>query len=200
MLCTSLKRSRFYILLVFSIYGISCFVGILMVHNGNHFALSYCDKIVGNAQKTDKASINYQQGNRFSAALADFSENLFIGAIPQTIMGFSVVVPFVTVPVQGWVGGIVSVDYKHRSRLTNFKSAFYYFFVLLLQFIPYSLAVGTGIKSGVDFYNNNKVHGWLIWKFKIQKSILLDLGYIYLIIIPLFFLASCFEFFSTWNI
>lgn len=170
-----------------------------MVHNGNNFALSYRDKIVGHAIKSDKASINAQRGNDFSAALIDFGENLFLGAIPQTLMGFSVVIPYVTVSGQGWVGGIVSVDSNHKSRLINFKSALYYFLVLLLQWIPYSLAIGAGIKCGIDFYNNNKMHGWSIRKYTIRKSSLIELGYIYLLVIPLLLIASCFEFMLKWN-
>jgi hypothetical protein len=171
-----------------------------MVHNGNNFALSYRDKIVGHAIKSDKASINAQKGNNISAAMIDFSENMFLGAIPQTLLGFSVVIPYVSVLKQGWVGGIVSVDQNHKSRFTNFKSIFYYFLVLLLQLIPYSLAIGAGIKCGIDFYNNNKIHGWSIRKYTIQKSSLIDLGYIYILVVPLFFIASCFEFMSAWNI
>lgn len=170
------------------------------MHNGSSYALSYRDKLVGRAQKTDKAAINYAKGKHFSAALADFSENLVLGAVPQTLAGFSIVIPFFTVAVQGWVGGIVSVDDKHQSRLAKFKPACYYFLVLLLQFIPYSLAIGAGVKCGVDFYNHNKIQGWYVWKFRIQKASLADLGYVYLFVIPLFFIASCFEFFSTWNI
>jgi hypothetical protein len=171
-----------------------------MSHSGNNFALSYGDALVGHAIKNDKASINYEKGNYLSAAVMDFSGNLFLGAIPQTLIGFSVVIPYITVFKQGWIGGIVSVDYEHKSRLKNFKSSFYYFFVLLLQFIPYSLAIGAGIKCGIDFYNNNKINGWMIWKFKIQKTSLIDLGCIYMLVVPLFFIASCFEFLSTWNI
>jgi len=115
-------------------------------------------------------------------------------------LGFGIVVPYFFVLKQGWVGGIVSVDSEHKSRFKNFKSTFYYFFVLLLQFIPYSLAIGAGIKCGIDFYNNNIINGWAIWKFKIQKTSIIDLGYVYIIVIPLFFIASCFEFLSTWNI
>ena len=40
-----------------------------MAHSGNSFALTYRDKIVGHTMETDKASINYQKGNNFSAAL-----------------------------------------------------------------------------------------------------------------------------------
>jgi hypothetical protein len=171
-----------------------------MSHYGNHFALSYRDKIVGHSLKTEKASINYQEGKNFSAALNDFTGNLLLGAVPQTVMGFSIIIPYFTVLKQGWVGGIVSVDSEHKSRFKNFKSTFYYFFVLLLQFLPYSLAIGAGIKCGMDFYNNNKLNSWLIWKYKIQETSLIDLGGVYILVVPLFFLASCFEFLSAWNI
>jgi hypothetical protein len=129
----------------------------------------------------------------------DFGGNLFFGALPQTFMGLGIVVPYFTVSKQGWIGGIVSVNSQHKSRIIKFKSAFYYFFVLLLQFLPYSLAIGSGIKFGIDFYSDNKIYGWLMWKYKISKNGLLDLGYIYLLVVPLLFLASCFEFMSSWN-
>lgn len=196
----AIKRCKNFILSVFIAYCISCLVGIVMSQNGNNFALSCRDKIVGRAVKTDKASINYQEGNNFLAALNDFKANLLFGAVPQTLMGFGIVIPYFSVLRQGWVGGIVSVDSEHKSRFRNFKSAFYYFFVLLLQFVPYSLAIGAGVKSGLDFYNFNKLNGWMIWKYRIQKAILADLAYIYIIVVPLFFLASCFEFLSTWNV
>jgi hypothetical protein len=196
----AVKRSKFYIFSIFITYCISCTVGIIMSNNGNDFALSYRDKLVGKAVKSDKASINYQKGNNFSAAIIDFSQNLFLGAIPQTLMGLGIVVPYFSVAKQGWVGGIVSVNAEHESRFKSFKSAFYYFFVLLLQFIPYSLAIGVGVKCGIDFYNYNKMHGWLLWKYRIQRTSLIDLGCVYILVVPIFFLASCFEFMSQWNI
>lgn len=196
---SAITRCKYFVFIIFILYSASCFIGIIMSHNGNDFALSHRDNIVGQAFKTDKAAINYQEGNNFLAALNDFQGNLILGAVPQTLMGFSIVIPFFSVIRQGWVGGIVSVDSEHKSRFKNFKSTFYYFFVLLLQFIPYSLAIGAGIKCGIDFYKNNKLNGWLIWKYKIQKASLIDLGYVYILVVPLFFIASCFEFLSTWN-
>lgn len=186
----AVNNCKIYVLSVFLTYCISCFAGIIMSHYGNNFALSTRDKIVGQAVKTDKASINYQEGNKFSAALNDF----------QTLLGLGIVIPYFSVIKQGWVGGIVSVDSDNKSRFKNFKSAFYYLFVLLLQFIPYSLAIGAGIKCGVDFYNYNKLNEWMILKYRIQRSSLIELGLVYLLVIPLFFIASCFEFLSSWNI
>ena len=170
-----------------------------MSQTGNNFALIYRDKIVGQSLSTDKASINYLKGNNFSAALYDFKGNLLFGAIPQTLMAFSIVIPFITVAKQGWVGGIVSVDGEHKSRFKNLNSLLYYIIVLLGQLIPYSMAIGAGMKCGIDFYTANRTIGWDIRKFKIPKTSLIDVGYIYILVIPLFFLASCFEFLSSWN-
>ena len=196
----AVKRCKVFVLTVFIAYCLSCLTGIIMSHNGNQFAVSSRDNIVGKAMKSDKASINYQEGNKFSAALHDFMGNLFLGAVPQTLMGFGIVIPYFFVLKQGWVGGIVSIDSEHKSRFKNFKSTFYYLFVLLLQFIPYSLAIGAGVKCGIDFYNFNRMNGWNLSKFKIQKSSLFDLCYVYILVVPLFFIASCFEFLSAWNI
>jgi hypothetical protein len=171
-----------------------------MVQESNDFALSRRDKIIGAIIHQDKAAINYQNGNHFTAALYDFSENLFYAAIPQTLLGLSIVTPYFTVLYQGWVGGIVSVDNSHHSRFNKIKSVLYYFIVFFLQIIPYSLSIGAGVKTGVDVYKQNSKIGWNILKYRIRKENFLDVRNIYLISIPLFFIASIFEFFSGWNI
>ena len=168
-----------------------------MVQSGNKFALSYRDKIVGNAIANDNASINYNKGNRLKAAIVDFSGNLIMSAIPQTFMGLGIIFPFFTSAYQGWIGGIVSVDGLHQSRLRKIESAFYYFIVLILQLIPYSLTIGSGLTLGIKTYNLNK--GRKLFKYQIDKSGLKDILNIYLLAIPLFFFASCFEFLSNWN-
>jgi hypothetical protein len=84
-----------------------------MSHYGNDFALSQRDKIVGAAVANDKASINYQSGNNFKAALFDCAGNLIFAAVPQTVLGFGIIIPYFSVTYQGWVGGIVSVDNSH---------------------------------------------------------------------------------------
>ena len=168
-----------------------------MVHFGNQFALSRRDRIVGVAQIRDKASINYNSGNRFKAALIDFSGNLFIGSIIQSIMAFSVLAPYVSSSYQGWIGGIVSVDSSHLSRFRKIKPALYYVFVLLLQFIPYSLAIGAATRAGYSTYVLNKHKP--ISQYKFDSKSIKDLFLVYLLVIPLFFVASCFEFLSTWN-
>jgi len=196
----AIKRCKNFILSVFIAYCISCLVGIVMSQNGNNFALSCRDKIVGRAVKTDKASINYQEGNNFLAALNDFKANLLFGAVPQTLMGFGIVIPYFSVLRQGWVGGIVSVNNSHQSRFKNPKTLVYFFIVLLLQFIPFSISIGAGIKCGIDFFKHNSSVSWKFWNYRMPLASLKDLGYILLLSIPLFFIASCFEFLSSWNI
>ena len=124
----AVKRCRIYVLSVFITYCISCSVGLFMSQNGNDFALSQRDRIVGNAVKNSTVTDNYLKGNNLAAATYDFCGNLFLGAMPQTLLGLGVVVPYFSVAVQGWVGGIVSVDSEHKSRMIDFKSFFLYFF------------------------------------------------------------------------
>ena len=186
-----------WILTIFIIYCISSATGIIMVHSGNRFALLYRDKIVGHAVSIAKASINYHQGSRVKAAVIDFSGNLLLSAIPQTFMGLGIIFPFFTTLYQGWIGGIVSVDGVHQSRLRNIKPALYYFIVLILQFIPYSMTIGSGISLGIKTYRLNK--GRKLINFRMDQSGLKDVFNLYLLAIPLFFCASCFEFLSNWN-
>lgn len=118
----TITSCRFYVFSIFIVYIFPCSTGILLVQNGNHFALSQRDKIVGLAVKNDKASLEYQSDNKFSAVLFNFTGNVFISAIPQTLIGLAVLPPYLTVAYQGWVGGIVSVDGLHQSRFRNLKS------------------------------------------------------------------------------
>ena len=194
---SSIKRCRIWIITIFAAYCFSCLIGIIMVHSGNGFALNYRDKIVGNAVKNDNASINYREGKRFSAALIDFGGNLTFSAI-QTFLGLGIVIPYFLVSYQGWIGGIVSVNSKHESRFNNINSALYYIIVLILQFIPYSLSIGSGIHFGIKTYQINKHNNMM--KYKFDKSGFKDILLIYIIVIPLFFSASCFEFLSNLNI
>src|SRR5665647_508303 len=129
----AIYRARFEIISVGLIYIASVIVGAIMVHGGNKFALAYRDKIVANAHKNDPAAIVYNKGRRLEAAILDFGGNLFIGALPQTIIGLTVVSPYGFGAYRGWVGGIVSVDSQHQSRLSDSKRLLYYILTLLLQ-------------------------------------------------------------------
>ncbi len=199
-LLAALDRCKFFAASVFLTYCVSCLVGILMSHGGNEAALTQRDNIVGTAVRSDKASLNLQAGNNFAAALYDCAGNLFYAAVPQTALGLGVVLPYFTVAYQGWIGGIVSVDDLRRSRFDDAKSALYYITVLFLQFLPFSLSIGAGIKCGVDFYKHNSSVSWKLWNYRFPGASLRDLGYVYCLSVPLFFLASCVEFLPAWHV
>jgi uncharacterized membrane protein SpoIIM required for sporulation len=91
------------------------------------------------------------------------------------------------------VGGIVSIDGNHVSRLASAYSAFYYLLTLTLQLIPYSLAGGIGINLGLTLYRVPPHYIGPKWLGFPQEA-LRDLARVYVIIIPLFLIASLWEF------
>ena len=130
----------------------------------------------------------------------DFSSNLLIGAVPKTMMGVGVVFPFPFIAYQGWVGGIVSVRGDHTSRFNDPRSAIYYLFTLFLQIAPYSLAVGAGVNVGVALFRPPEYYRGEKWLNFFPKEALADIGRIYVLVIPLFLIASLWAFLSVWNI
>ena len=196
----ALRRCRPFALSIFVTYVLSSAAGIFMAHAGNDYALAKRDKVVGKALATDKSSIAHRSGDHVTALVHDFAGNLFYAAIPQTVAGLAVIPPYFSAAYQGWIGGIVSVDGKHRSRFRSVKATSYYFLVLLLQFIAFSLAIGAGVRCGVEFYRHNTDVSWRFWRYRLSRESLVDLGCAYAVAIPLFFLASAFEFLSSWNV
>src|SRR5258708_3205000 len=132
-------------------YLLGVVVGAFMAHVGSGFALSQGDQIVGQAVASDPAMAASIKGFPVRAALFDVAGNLGRGAIPTTVMGLGLVLPFPVAAYRGWIGGIVSVDGEHKSRLRSWQEASYYLGVLLLQLIPYSLAGGAGVRLGLGF-------------------------------------------------
>ena len=92
---------------------------------------------------------------------------------------------------------MVSVDDAHHSRLSTPYEAFYYLTTLLLQLIPYMLTGGAGVNLGIAAfarpawtgYDGRRVK-WLLIPFDAIR----DAGWIYLIALPMFAVASLFEF------
>ncbi|HET9426360.1 MAG TPA: hypothetical protein VFO55_13405 [Gemmatimonadaceae bacterium] len=195
----ALRRCRPFALSIFFTYVIASSTGMVMAHSGSRLALTRRDATVREALATDRSSIAYRAGDRMTAAVHDFAGNLFYAAIPQTVAGLGVVLPYFTVAYQGWIGGIVSVDGAHRSRLRTLKGASYYIIVLVLQFIPFSLSIGAGVRCGVELYRRNADVSWRFWRYRIPRETVLDVGRVYAVSVPLFFVASLFEFLSTWN-
>jgi hypothetical protein len=189
----ALHRARFAILTMSAANLIGLFAGMIMVHSGNRFALDYRDRIVGQASDTSPILKSFRQGNRSMAAVLDAGANL-MAAVPTSLAGYWAPGPFPIALFRGWIGGIVSVDRQHRSRLAG-AEAVYYLTVLVLQLIPYILAVGAGVNLGlararpIGDYAGPKLLG-------VPQESIRDAGRIYLLVVPLFALASAFEFFA----
>ena len=188
----ALDRARISILTVALTYFIAVVVGIVMVHAGNEFAITNRDNIVSTAQSSP-IIIALRQNDRLGAAVLDFGANLFAG-MANTIGGLGVVVSYLIIAYRGWIGGIVSINSSHVSRLADPPEAVYYLTTLVLQLIPYTLSGGAGVNMGLAFvrpkscYRGEKRLG-------IPKEAIRDVLWIYLIIVPLFLLASVWEFF-----
>lgn len=164
-----------------------------MAHSGNKFALSYRDSLVSTAQSGSVLT----QKSKLNQGLADFGVNS-LGAGIDTVLGLGIVTPFPLVVYRGWVGGIVSVDGRHASRLTQPKQAAYYFSVVLLQLLGYSLAAGAGIHAGLSIFRARPKNAGLFW-YRIPRQAMLDVLWIYALVLPIFLTASLWEFLSPWN-
>lgn len=92
------------------------------------------------------------------------------------------------------MGGIVSVDGAHVSRLANPAEATYYLVALLLQLIPYTLAGGAGINLGLATLRPRSCYAGKRW-LGMPIEALRDVGRLYVLIVPLFLIASLWEFF-----
>lgn len=189
----ALQRARIATLTVAFTYMVSVSAGIVMVHTGNEWAITYRDQIVSTAQSSPTI-IALKQNNRLRAAVLDFGGNLY-GAIADTLGGLGVVFAFPFIAYRGWIGGIVSIDSSHVSRFDEPREAMYYLITLTLQLIPYVLSGGAGVNMGLalwrpkSFYQDEK---WL----GIPKEAMRDAFRIYLLVVPLFLLASLWEFFE----
>jgi hypothetical protein len=186
-------RARLGILTIALMYVLSLAVGAGMVHAGNRFALAQRDRLVDRARASEPSLNALREGNRLGAALWDAGGNLR-AAIIDTVLGLGVVFPYVDVAYRGWVGGIVSVDNTHASRLSEGREAGYYLLTLLLQLIPYSLAGGVGVNLGMAYIRPRPVYQGAKW-IGLPREALKDVLRVYALVIPLFLVASLWEFF-----
>jgi uncharacterized membrane protein SpoIIM required for sporulation len=189
----ALHRARIATLSVALTYLVSVSVGIVMVHTGNEWAITYRDHIVSGAQSSPTI-IALKQNNRLRAALLDFGGNLY-GAMADTLGGLGVIFPFPFIAYRGWIGGIVSIDSLHMSRFAEPKEGAYYLITLTLQLIPYILAGGAGVNLGLAFYRPKSFYQGEKW-LGISKEAIWDVLRLYLLVVPLFLLASLWEFFE----
>ena len=188
----ALSRARIPILSVGLTYLISVVIGFVMVQSGNLFAVSQRDRTVSNAQSSPSI-VALEQNNRLKAALLDFRSNL-IAAISDTLGGLGVIFPYPIIAYRGWIGGIVSIDSSHISRLADPQEAVYYLVTLVLQLIPYTIACGAGVNIGLALFRPKPYYQGEKW-LGIPKEAIHDALRIYLIVVPLFLVASLWEFY-----
>jgi len=191
---SALRHARAGILIIGTIYAASLAAGILMAHTGNRFTLAYRDSLVARAHRADPAARAHGAGEHAVAAAFDFSRNLGLAAIPETIGGLTLVLPVGLASYRGWVGGIVSVDRDHQSRLRRPRAAVYYVVTLVLQLSAFTLAGGGGLHLGWAFVRKRGPFVGPAW-FRLPKPALVDVAWLYVVIVPLFALGSLWEFF-----
>jgi uncharacterized membrane protein SpoIIM required for sporulation len=189
----ALRRARLPILIIALTYFLSLVIGMGMVHTGNAFALAHRDKIVSRAQSSPTL-VALAQNDRLRAAGLDFAANLW-AAMADTLGGLGVVVSFPVIAYRGWIGGIVSVNSAHLSRLAEPREAAYYLITLLLQLVPYALAGGAGVNLGLAYLRPKPYYQGDKW-LGIPKEAIRDTLWIYLLVVPLFVVASLWEFFA----
>jgi hypothetical protein len=192
----ALRHAKLAIWTMALVYVLSVLVGLLLVHSGNRYSLNYRDKLIGKAYRESVISRQLQHGRSLTAAALDASANAAAGflSIPA---GYCPPAGYGVAAFRGWIGGIVSVDDNHRSRLATSFGAFYYLTTLLLQLIPFSLTGGAGVNVGIaSFANENRsgYHGPRVPWLRIPYEAMRDAGWIYLFSLPLFAVASLFEF------
>jgi hypothetical protein len=190
------RRASKAIISVAILYALSVTAGAVMVQVGYQPALSYRDNLVNNARATDPVFAALDSGDRFGTALLDFYENLVLGAVPNTLGGLGVVFPYPLVAFRGWVGGIVSVNDVHVSRLTTLGGGVYYLITLVLQLVPYSLSTGAGVNLGLSLWRKKPYYEGAKW-LGFPREAVLDVLRIYTVVVPLFLIASLFEFLAV---
>jgi uncharacterized membrane protein SpoIIM required for sporulation len=191
---SALWQARIGILTVATTYVVSVSVGVLMAHAGSQFALAYRDSLVVRAHRQDPAARANNAGAHGAAAAIDFARNLGLAAIPETIGGLTLVLPVGLASYRGWVGGIVSVNGAHQSRFHHARTAVYYLVTLLLQLAAFTLAGGGGLHLGWAFLRKRGPFVGPTW-FRLPRPALVEVVWLYVLIVPLFALGSLWEFF-----
>ena len=187
-----LRRARLGIVTIGAAYLASLLVGLIMVHSGNRFALAKRDHLVQATQGSSSIEQQFQSGHRLRAGLLDFAGNT-LGGFATSFEGFWWPASYPLVAYRGWVGGIVSVDGRHRSRLRQWPETLYFVGVIILQLVPYTLAGGAGVNIGFAYsWPAPWYQGRRFWGVPVEA--VRDAARIYVLVIPLFLVASLAEF------
>ncbi len=190
-------RARTWILAIALTHILAVVVGAVLVHTGNPYALEFRDRLVGQAQAADPVSLAYQRGDNLRAALIEMARTEGICAAVG-VTGLTIVPPFVLAAYRGWVGGVVSVDGSHASRLVHLGQASYYLVTVILQIIPYVMAAGGGIRLGMTYFRGGSQYQGDRW-LGYPKEAIWDFARILVLITPFVALANLWEFLSPLN-
>ncbi len=192
----ALRHSGLGIRTIALTYALSALGGLVMVHSGNRIALDFRDNLVGKAQRESVIARQFRSGNVVAAAGLDAAGNAAVGLLTM-ISGYFAPAGYGFAAFRGWIGGIVSVDSSHRSRLARPDGAFYYLVTLLLQLVPSSMVGGAGVNLGIAAFASESRTGYRgarMPALRIPYEAIRDAGWIYLGSLPLFAIASLFEF------
>jgi hypothetical protein len=170
------------------------FLGIVLATAGWPFAVGQRDSIVGGA-RSSATLVADRQGHHVEAALLDFGSNVLLGALPTSIAGLSVVGPFPIAALRGWVGGVVSIDSTHQSRLRDPGDALYYLVTVALQLTGYVLSTAAGVHVGLSAWRRRR--DTTVRSFgglRIPGGAVRDAGVLWAVALPAFLAGSLWEF------
>jgi len=169
-------------------------LGIVLATAGWPFAVSQRDSIVGGAQ-TNATIVADRRGDHLEAALLDFGSNVLLGALPTSLAGLSVVGPFPIAAWRGWVGGVVSIDARHQSRLADPGRALYYIVTLVLQLTGYVLTMAAGVHVGIAAWRARRDESIRsVLGLRVPGVALRDAGWLWAFALPVFLAGSLWEF------
>jgi hypothetical protein len=193
----ALHKARTWILAVAAAHVLALIAGAVIVHAGYPPALAYRDRLVSQARQSDPVSLAFQRGQNLRAGLLESARTLWV-CVAVAVTGLTVVSPFALAAYRGWIGGVVSVDDNHVSRLRDPAQAVYYLSVIILQIIPYALSGGAGVSLGLTYFRPPRDYQGDRW-LGYPKEAIWDLVRILALTIPFVLAANLWEFLSPLN-
>lgn len=193
----AVRKAGTCVLSVALVHGLAVTAGAIAVHAGYVPALAYRDRLVTRARSADPVSLAFQRGENLHAALVEAARTQVVCAA-VAVTGLTVVSPYALSAFRGVVGGVVSVDGHHASRLRDPDQAVYYLSVVILQIIPYALAGGAGVRLGLTYFRRGGEYPGDRW-LGYPKEAIWDVLRILVLTIPFVLVANLWEFLSPLN-
>lgn len=193
----AVRKTWTYVLAVALVHTLAVAGGAIAVHAGYGPALAYRDRLVTRARAADPVSLAFQRGENLRAGLVEAARTQGV-CVAVAVTGLTVVFPYALSAYRGVVGGVVSVDDHHASRLRDPEQAVYYLSVVILQIIPYTLAGGAGVRLGLTYFRRGGEYPGDRW-FGYPKEAIWDVLRILVLTIPFVLAANLWEFLSPLN-